>query len=85
MPHFKAFGMMNLQYEIRISIKFMIKAQRVNANTSYYLFKWDRRYIIKGQIGLSSSKNPAEMARVSMVENKFIFEVVKGVTLKCIN
>ena len=23
----------------------MIKAQQVNTNTSYYLFKWDRRYI----------------------------------------
>ena len=22
----------------------MTKAQQVNANTSYYLFKWDRRY-----------------------------------------
>ena len=25
----------------KISIKFIIKAQGVNANTSYYLFKWD--------------------------------------------
>ena len=29
------------------AIKFMIKAQRVNANTSYYLFKWDRRYVVR--------------------------------------
>ena len=27
MPHFKAFGMINFQYEIRIGIKFLIKPQ----------------------------------------------------------
>ena len=45
MPHFKAFGTMNLQYEIRICHKIHAKGTRVNANTSYYLFKWNRRYL----------------------------------------
>ena len=30
----------------------MIKAQRVNANTNYYLFKWDRRYLMGKIINL---------------------------------
>jgi hypothetical protein len=36
---FKASGMMNLQYEIRICHKI----QNKDTNTIYYLFKWDRR------------------------------------------
>ena len=38
MPHFKAFGKMNLQYEISICHKIHDKLKGTNANTSYYLF-----------------------------------------------
>ena len=35
----------------------MIKAQRVNANTSYYLFKWDRRYLASGKWNVDDNLN----------------------------
>ena len=46
MPHFKAFGMKNLQYEIKTCHKIHNKS----TNTSYYLFKWNRRYYDKLRI-----------------------------------
>ena len=43
MPHLKAFGMMNLQYEIIICHK--IHDKGIMSKCQYkLLFKWDRRY-----------------------------------------
>ena len=44
MPHFEAFGMINLQYKVRICHKLHNKdTMRLNDKTSYYLF---RRYVV---------------------------------------
>ena len=60
MPHFKAVCMMNLQYEIRICHKIHIRHNESMAETSYYLFKWDRRYLKD----LKLDKLPAQRALI---------------------
>ena len=48
MPHFKAFGMINLQYEV--SICQILYNKGTITNTSWYPFKCNRRYILPFQL-----------------------------------
>ena len=43
MPHFKAFGMRNLQYEIETCHKIHNESM---TNTSDYLFMWNKGFVI---------------------------------------
>ena len=43
-PHFKAFGMSNFKYEVKICQKICIKGTIIQ--NSYYLFRWLRLYYV---------------------------------------
>ena len=51
----------------------MIKAQRVNANTSYYLFKWDRRYLASGKWNVDDNLNNLH----SNLQDKIIANILR--------